>query len=143
MHVWGHTQTLYICLWNLDSFILSTHVLKQSPPPCWIWILPEETRLLTAKNKLRCSREASLGWQPNLHKAESSLNNKELTVKAKVFLQVQMHVFWNTSKPYPTTTTVFLQCSNLDGVLTSGISSLQNVPGVGWRKAEKTGTGVV
>lgn len=133
--IWTHSYYLHM---HSNSLLLR-----------WIWSLPEETMLLTAKSKVRCFREASLGWQPSLHKAESSLNNKELTVMAEVFLQVQMHVFWNTSKPFQllpltTTTALFLQCSHLTGVLTSGISLLQDVPGVGWsKKAEKTGEGVV
>ena len=57
---------------------------------------------------------------------QSSPDNKELTVVAKAFLQVQMRVFWKTSKafqlrPYPTSTTLFLQCSDHTGVFTSGI----------------------
>lgn len=67
---------------------------------CWSWILPKETLYCWQPRRVRCSREASLGLQPNLCKAETYLNNKEWSIMAKVFLQVQMHVFWKVSKPF-------------------------------------------
>lgn len=94
------THILYICLWKLDSLRLSHVGTRTLSSATRKWILAKETTLLAAKNKVRCSREASLGLQPNLHKAESSLNNKELTVMGKAFLQVQMNVLWNANKPF-------------------------------------------
>lgn len=93
------THILYICLWKSDSLRLSRIGTQTLSSATLKWILAKETMLLAAKNKVRCSREASLGLQPNLHKVESLLNNKELTVMGKAFLQVQMNVFWNANKP--------------------------------------------